>query len=142
MANVTIGENSRTKTRVSCAPYTRTRGAGSAERPSGTTETTIPTLATRSAASLATCILLSCVLAPAAARQPASHHLAAGCEAGKACAAARQRGTKQAPECGRLRAAILEAEQSERRVRAAMMESVQLDLLSLRKRYRKLGCRD
>ncbi len=100
------------------------------------------TLATRPAASLAACILLSCVLAPAAAaaRQPA-HHLAAGCGAGKACAAARHRGTKQAPECGRLRAAILEAEQSERRVRAAMMESVQLDLLSLRKRYRNLGCR-
>lgn len=105
------------------------------------TETTILTLATRPAASLAAGILLSCVLAPAAARQTQSQHLAAGCEAGKYCSAAPQRGPRQQPECSRLRAAILEAEQSERRVRAAMMESVQLDLLSLRKRYRKLGCR-
>ncbi len=106
------------------------KGAGSAERPFSITETTIPTLAMRPAASLAAGILLSCVLAPAAAHQPTSHH-----------PAARQHSTTQAPECERLRAAILEAEQSERRVRAAMMESVQLDLLSLRKRYRKLGCR-
>lgn len=98
-------------------------------------------LATRPAAALAAGILLSCVLAPAAARQPASRLLAAGCAAGKACPAARHHGPQQQPECERLRAAILEAEQSERRVRAAMMESVQLDLLSLRKRYRKLGCR-
>ena len=83
------------------------------------TETTILTLATRPAASLAVSVLLSCVSAPAAAGQTMSHRA----------------------ECGRLRAAILEAEQSERRVRAAMMESVQLDLLSLRKRFRKLGCR-
>ncbi|BDT60460.1 hypothetical protein MasN3_39540 [Massilia varians] len=98
------------------------------------------TLATRPVAALAAGILLSCVLAPAAGR-PMPQHPAAGCEAGKACAAARHPGPQQQPECERLRAAILEAEQSERRVRAAMMESVQLDLLSLRKRYRKLGCR-
>jgi len=44
-------------------------------------------------------------------------------------------------ECGRLRAAILESEQAERRVRTAMMEGVQQDLSSLRQRFRKLGCR-
>jgi hypothetical protein len=91
------------------------------------TETTILTLATRPAASLAAGILLSCIPAPAGAGQPVSKHPTLS--------------VKQQPECRRLRAAILEAEQSERRVRAAMMESVQLDLLSLRKRYRKLGCR-
>lgn len=91
------------------------------------TEMTILTHATRPAAILAAGILLSCVPAPAHAGQPVSKHPAPR--------------IMQAPACGRLRAAILEAEQSERRVRAALMESVQLDLLSLRKRYRKLGCR-
>ena len=81
---------------------------------------------------------MSCVPRPAGAGQPAPQP--ARCEAaGKHCPAARPR-VKQEPACGRLRAAIVEAEQSERRMRVAMMESVQLDLLSLRKRYRKLGC--
>lgn len=81
----------------------------------------------RPAAILAAGILLSCLPAPACAAQPLTKHPAAG--------------VKQQQACGRLRAAILEAEHSERRLRTAMMEAVQLDLLSLRKRYRKLGCR-
>lgn len=43
-------------------------------------------------------------------------------------------------ECRALDAAILESEQAERRMGAAMMEGGQQDLFSLRKRYRTLGC--
>ncbi|MCC2956114.1 hypothetical protein LK542_10855 [Massilia sp. IC2-477] len=50
------------------------------------------------------------------------------------------RSSTQQHECRRLRTAIVESEQSERRMRAAMMESVQQDLLILRKRFRRLGC--
>ena len=109
---------------------------------SGTTETTIQNLALRPAR-LAAGLLLSCALAPACAGQPAPQAPVPACEtAGKPCPAARAvPEPRQNPECGRLRAAILDAEQSERRVRTAMMEAVQQDLLILRKRYRKLGCR-
>ena len=43
-------------------------------------------------------------------------------------------------DCRVLESAILESEQAERRMRAAMIESIQQDLLILRKRFRKLGC--
>jgi hypothetical protein len=76
---------------------------------------------------------LSCVLAPAHAGTPASP---------RPFAEPRPvaRGHKL-QECSRLRAAILESEQAERRARTAMMEGVQQDLFSLRQRFRKLGCR-
>lgn len=115
-----------------------------AEHPSSITETAIPILAKQTAASLAASALLSCMPPPAFAAQAGSRQAEACAAAGRPCpaasAAARVR-PKPQPACGRLREAIVEAEQSERRVRATMMESVQLDLLSLRKRYRKLGCR-
>ncbi len=89
----------------------------------------------RPAASFAASVLLSCALAPAHAHQPPSPH------PGARTAPGARAGAKASPECKRLRAAIVESEQSERRLGAAMMESVQQDLLILRKRYRKLGCR-
>lgn len=43
-------------------------------------------------------------------------------------------------ECAQLEAAILDTEQVERRSGASVIESLRQDLLSLRKRYRELGC--
>jgi hypothetical protein len=85
------------------------------------------------------------VLAPAQADQPALDRPPLPCASGKPCAAAGadahpRIAARRAPECRRLRAAIVESEQSDRRGRAAMMESVQQDLSILRQRYRKLGC--
>lgn len=134
------------RTIVSCPACINTRGAGTAAHPSNFTETTIATLATRPAAHIAAGLLLSCALAPAQAHQPASAKPLAACTAGQPCRAAGtvarpHAGSRQALECKRLLAAIHESEQAERRVRAAMMESIQPDLLILRKRYRQLGCR-
>ncbi len=117
-----------------------------AEHPSIFTETAIAIPATRPAAHLAAGALLCCILAPAHAQQPASSQAPARCTPAKPCAPAvtsvpARAGSRQSPECGRLRAAIVESEQAERRVRAAMMESVQQDLSILRDRYRRLGCR-
>ncbi|WP_288380816.1 hypothetical protein [uncultured Massilia sp.] len=58
-----------------------------------------------------------------------------------AAAGRRQRLNAEAQrDCRILESAILESEQAEQRMRAAMIESVQQDLLILRKRYRRLGC--
>ncbi|MCD2515798.1 hypothetical protein LQ564_05655 [Massilia sp. G4R7] len=58
-----------------------------------------------------------------------------------ATASRRQRLNAEAQrDCRILESAILESEQAEQRMRAAMIESVQQDLLILRKRYRRLGC--
>ena len=43
-------------------------------------------------------------------------------------------------DCRVLESAIVESEHAERRMRAAMIESIQQDLLILRKRFRKMGC--
>jgi hypothetical protein len=87
-------------------------------------------------ARLAAGVLLPCalalVLAPAHAGDPASPRPAAASRA-----PARPHNLQ---ECSRLRAAILESEQAERRVRAAMIEGIQQDLSSLRQRFRRLGC--
>lgn len=44
-------------------------------------------------------------------------------------------------ECRGLKEAIQDSERVERRAGGAMIESIQQDLLALRKRYRHLGCR-
>ena len=73
------------------------------------------------------------MLAPAHASPPPSPRPSADAARGPARA-------NRLHECGRLRAAILESEQAERRGRTPMMEGVQHDLFSLRQRFRKLGC--
>lgn len=62
--------------------------------------------------------------------------------AANAQAARRPIQEKRAPrECRSLHAAIADSEQVERRAGAGMIiESLQQDLLNLRKRYRQLGC--
>lgn len=73
------------------------------------------------------------MLAPAHAGPPPSPRPSADAARGTARA-------NKLHECGRLRAAIVEAERAERRPRSAMMEGIQQDLFSLRQRFRKLGC--
>lgn len=84
------------------------------------------------------------MLAPAHASRPPAPRPSATCAAGAgACPAGAARGSarpNRLHECGRLRAAILESEQAERRGRTPMMEGVQHDLFILRQRFRKLGC--
>lgn len=83
------------------------------------------------------------MLAPAHASGPPSPRPSATCAAGAGECPGAARGSARANrlhECDRLRAAILESEQAERRGRTPMMEGVQHDLFSLRQRFRKLGC--
>lgn len=104
-------------------------------------------LATRHAVRLLAGALLSCTLAAAHAQQ-ASNRPLDGCESRRPsakqdapCPTSRQPEGREQPmqrECMRLKTAIEESEQAERR--APMMESVQQDLAILRQRYKKLGC--
>ncbi|SFD92449.1 hypothetical protein [Massilia yuzhufengensis] len=134
-----IGENLAHETLVCCPACIKREGPAPPSNPP-ILETTILILATRHAARLAAGVLLSCILVPAHAKQPASQRPASRCEAsGKPCPPAkRTRAATQ--ECRRLRTAITESEQAERHIRSAMMEAVQQDLFNLRKRYKTLGC--
>lgn len=105
---------------------------------------------------LAASVSLSLVLVPAQAGQPSPHHLPYRCDSGgrpvvsaQPCPGAKkpaeparrqQPGYDTKGECRRLKTAILESEAAERGPRSPMIESVQQDLLILRKRYEKLGC--
>ena len=105
-------------------------------------------LAPRHAARLLAGALLSCTLAAAHAQQ--SPRPLGPCETRRPshmqdapCPAPGKPELREQPiqrECTRLKTAIEESEQAERRAGAAMMESVQQDLAILRQRYKKLGC--
>ena len=102
-------------------------------------ETTIISLATRTAA-LAAGVLLCCAPLHAQQAAPGRTHTHGKHQKHYKQNQQTQQTRQNQRECSRLRAAIQDSEQSERRVRAALMESVQQDLLILRKRYRVLGC--
>lgn len=126
-----------------------------------TPETAIIIPSTRRIARLAAGVLLSLLLVPALAVQPAHGQRAPRCgDGGRAaapCAGASQPDNQSAKqpakagpraragaaangECSRLTTAIVESEAAELRPRSALMESVQQDLAALRKRYKALGC--
>ena len=126
-----------------------------------TPETAIIIPSTRRTARLAAGLLLSLMLAPALASQPAPGQRAPRCDYGGGAAAPCARADqpdnqpdKQSAEagrrsravgaadgeCSRLTTAIVESEAAELRPRSALMESVQQDLAALRKRYKALGC--
>jgi hypothetical protein len=93
-------------------------------------------------------LLLAAASAHAQLPQPDAAQDAAGTPRSREAAKQAPDGTRKRPrldarirqECSSLGATILESEKVERRANAGMIDSVQQDLLSLRKRYRKLGC--
>ena len=124
-----------------------------------TPETAIIIPSTCRTARLAAGLLLSLMLAPALASQPAPGQRAPRCDDGGGAAAPcsgadqpdkqpakagrRSRAVGSADgECSRLTTAIVESEAGELRPRSALMESVQQDLAALRKRYKALGCQE
>lgn len=94
-------------------------------------------------------MLLSLALPVQATEQAPRHHAARStCDGSQPCDQQKQSAQRRKPlkasvkrECTRLDAAIRDNEETEQRAGArGVMESLQQDSQSLRKRYRELGC--